>query len=250
MPALGFQYFDGSVLGRVIVGAAPQGEMIVRPHFGPMADRLITDRPVFGPAALILSRADLVSLAGVEFCMTDLPAGRLSRWYCDGTTLRPMHPITLFTLAAPVAGIATAGEQSTTGLRVLIPAKAWGDNSKIRITTTAIKPGAGVTNALRLYVHLGANGTTADTTVFDSGSGTYAAAALAVSEVIELQRVNATTIQVNGTSTGVANASNAAAPANVTVTSLDTTAQYVTLGVQTGTTDAPTVRSLVVELIP
>lgn len=256
--------------GAVIVDGDPAGWQATRLKFGPSAGLYVTASPAVGVASYILARTDLIAQNGAEAVMIDVPkvvvssAGKNvgSRWRADGVQWNPMAPVTLLQTLGGVAGTADTTERlanTTTSnpTQVLLPAGLINaNNRRFRIYWAASKTGTVDTATIR--IRMGTAGTTADTVI---ATAILAATNQSGHGMWEFQRASATTLQYNtqdplqaGTAAALSSGNTTASsawPANVTVSSMDTNALYITGTLQMTTgAETPTLRSLVIELLP
>lgn len=241
------------------------GLLLDRIKMGPAAGRWITSRPAVGTWAFLNACTDLLMTPGVEVRVLDVPSAVVSARKqklgaafrvgdpVDGTDppqgiLEPMGPIVLGRNYAPVVLAASGTYQvanltTANPLAVLIPAGLL-NSVRRRLRVDVLVTKAGATDAIGVALFLGILGNFSDNTVFNTTSMTTqpVAASLQVTLSIEIAYVDATHVRVylrNGPTTDTG----AYAGGSIALTtSLATTAQYLTLGVRTGTTDAPTVQ--------
>lgn len=246
-------------LGRVT------GLLLDRIKTGPAAGRWITARPAVGLWTQLNSYTDLLMTPGVEVRVLDVPTAVVSArkqklgsaWRVgdpvDGTDppqglLEPMGPICLGRNYAPVVLAASAAYQTASlntavPLQVGLPAGIL-NSTRRRIIVDVLVTKAGATDTLGIGLFLGVNGSFTDNTLFNSTVLTSppVAATLQVTLSIEISYIDATHVRVRLRNAPILDTT-AFSGSSVTLTnSLATNLQYLTLGVRTGTTDAPTVQ--------
>lgn len=155
--------------------------------------------------------------------LTDIGGGTI--WLSNGTRWYPENKsIIIYTTVADnpqTLGTAKVMAQN------LIPAGLWQDRDKLRITYTYCK--AAGTETCTHNFRLGTAGTTADTSLGTTGAP--GSTNVSVGNVIEFQRLSATSVRRNGTGVigGMVGTSTTAFAAAVTVSSLDTNPMYMSL---------------------
>lgn len=129
-----------------------------------------------------------------------------------------------------------------------IPAGVILDGDLIRIGFHSTK--SGTTDSLNCVVRVGTAGTTADTAVW-TGTTVVGAASTSGSMLVDLKRFSATTVgKVGPPATGFSNTAAGAQPAAATITSWDTTAQFITLTfASSGATNTVTCSGAMIQLI-
>lgn len=155
--------------------------------------------------------------------ITDIGGG--SWWSSNGYTLTPkQNSITLYEL--DTANAQTLGTAKVMAQN-LIPAGLLADRSRLRITYTYGKSASAETCAHNF--RLGLTGTTSDTSIGNTGAP--GGANVAVGNVLEFQRLNATSLLRLGMAiTGGYNGpSTTAIPAAVTVPNMDTNPLFLSL---------------------
>lgn len=252
MPQLGFLAAEESAVARWLIGAMPCGEQYGRLHFGPMADRLVTQRPAYGTAVQLVQRSDILLQPGLELRVVDPYTGRISAWASDGLgSMDPLAAIGLLQLAGPLVGAAgLSGQPQFAPLgqanpsQVRLPA-GFMNNGRRKLRIYLVAGDNGTTDTLTLQGFLGANGNANDDQIFTSGA--IPASQRSADMFIEVQRLTATTVQV-WIRTGTASTTVLPTPLALT-SSLDTVDQYLTVSMKMGgNTNIPTLADLRIEL--
>lgn len=246
------------------------GLLLDRIKSGPAAGRWITARPAVGTWAFLNACQDLLMTPGVEVRVLDVPASVVSgrkqklgsAWRVgdpvDGTDppqglLEPMGPIPLGHNYGPIVLAASsafqvAGLLSANPAQVLIPAGLL-NSVRRRIRVEFLVTKAGTTDTFTCALFLGTAGTNADTAIFSTLTLTTALTAAQLQYVgsVDIAYVDATHVRVYNRSAGDRD-TGAYAGGSIAVANLASNNVYLTLGVKTGTTDAPTVQDWQVTL--
>jgi hypothetical protein len=134
-------------------------------------------------------------------------------------------------LGAAVNSIANV---NTIVLQALIPAGAWQANDSLYIDYSLSK--SGTTDSLNAALYIGTAGTTSDTGIF-SGNGFLAAANRVVSSTFVLKLASSTSVQKTLVGSQFGSPTNSAIPAPVTISSAASNALYVSLAIQSTSTN-------------
>lgn len=204
--------------------------------------------PITSPSRLPIytwaTKPSPVGEHGLHVYISDVGIGGGSVWYSDGLRWRAVGgKVTLLKRITATATSASGTEQIAEQTPIM-PAGLIQTSDTIRTVLSVQKSGTGVATTTSL--RLGTAGTIADTAVWALANP--AAANRTFATVIELIRVDATTIRGSGLIAAGVYAQGGAFPADVTVANMDSSALYLTLGFLNGT-ETTACKTLSVELL-
>lgn len=185
---------------------------------------------------------------GAVITITDVGVGGYSQWRSDGTYWRPFGPVFLYHSTTQVVGSASASAQLLSVTSGIVT-EVWASCRLVQCSWHLSK--SGITDAVTaVNAYLGANGTSADTNIYNTSA--FTAASRQFSGGVR-QRWNASTTkmqhavaqQANALETNVA--ATTAYPSGTSSAMSAATAQYLSLYVtMAGTTDTPALERLTV----
>jgi hypothetical protein len=175
------------------------------------------------------NKPSATAVAGASIYVTDIGAGGGgSYWYSDGVRWRAVGGKVSLMKSTTATSVSFSADAQVAEQSPIIRAGAIQANDTLRVILSIQKSAGAATTVTSL--HLGSAGTKDDAVIWQASQP--AGASRSMTTAIEIMRVSATTVRTSGLNTAAVYAQGTTLPADVTVSSMDSTALYLTLSFQ------------------